>query len=129
MIRKLIKFFFNWFYKIKPPEMVSYWKNTEMTQAKLIEGKDGSYQMAVKGEKYALPGFPRGHVLNGPVAAIKSKVKNMVFNQVFAELEKMSKDANADMLPPEKMAPAVREFYRVLDLVENAEVVEDMKAR
>lgn len=126
----MLKFFFNLWYKFNPPESVQYWKNPGgMTKARLTHSKDGALQMEVQGEKYPMAGFPRHHVLSGPVAAIKNKVKNMVFNQVFEEVSKMEAEHSADMLPPEQLAPAVRELYRVLELMEHAEVVPDMKGR
>lgn len=125
----MLKFVFNWWYRIKPPPMVKYWKWGEQRRAKVQRAKDGSVQMAIEGEDYAYPGFPRGHVLTGPLAKMKHSIKNMVFNAVFAEIEKMAEETKYDMLPPEKMAPAVRELNRVLDLLENAEVVPDMKGR
>ncbi|MBF83510.1 MAG: hypothetical protein CL489_03435 [Acidobacteria bacterium] len=124
-----IRKFFNSFYKIKPPEMVQYWKKNDSARAKVGIDKEGTLKMYIEGEKYAYPGFPRGHVLTGPLAKLKTKVKNRVFNEVFAELEKMAQDSNADMLPPERMSPAVRELNRVLEELENAEVVPDMKGR
>lgn len=121
--------FFNRLYRIKPPEMVSYWKRDKAARARLINAKDGSIQMEIEGEKYPFAGFPRGHVLTGPLARIKKAVKDMVFNQVFNEIEKMVQQDEADMLPPEKCAPAVREIHRVLDKLEHMEVTDDMKAR
>ena len=129
IIRWFTKLFFNQFYKIKPPESVSYFKRSTAARARVIKGEDGSLQMDIQGEKYPFPGFPRGHVLTGPLAKIKKSIKDMVFNQVFAQLQKMADEHSADMLPPEKCAPAVRELNRVLQDLENAEVVEDMKAR
>lgn len=126
---KIIKWFFNRWYRVHPPESVSYWKKQDTQLAKVIRGEDGSLQMKIKDEKYAFPGFPRGHVLTGPLAGLKKKVKDLVFNQVFAELETMTEGMKAEMLPPDKMAPAVRELHRVFELVENAEVTGDMKAR
>lgn len=125
----IIKSFFNIFYKYRPPEMVKYFLTQDSARAKVLQDKDGALKMEIEGEKYLFPGFPRGPVLTGPLAKLKHKVKNMVFNQVFAELETMAKDMNADMVPEEKMVPAVRELHRVLQELENAEVVDDMKGR
>ena len=125
IIRKLVKFFFNKWYRIKPPESVGYWRRGDSAKAKIIHADDGSYQMQIEGEKYAYPGYPRGHVLTGPLATLKRKIKNAVFNEVFGEMEKHT----TDMLPPERMVPAVRELWNKLEVLENAEVVEDMKAR
>lgn len=129
MFQFLVKKFFNFYYKFRPPEMVNYWKKADGAKAKVIEQEDGSFGMQIDGEKRIYPGFPRGHVLTGPLASLKHKVKNLVFNQVFGELERMSAEHKHDMLPPERMVPAVRELWRVLDELENAEVVPDMKAR
>lgn len=123
--RKLIKLFFNFWFKIKPPEMVEYWKRKDTARAKVFRDEDGSIKMQIEGEKYAYPGFPRGHVLYGSLASLKKKIKNAVFNEVFAEMQK----ALPDMIPPEKMAVSVRELWRVLEDLENAEVVPDMKGR
>jgi hypothetical protein len=128
IIKKIVKVFFNFYFKIKPPESVNYYKTKEAARGKVIRTEDG-LQMKIEGEKYNYPGFPRGPVLYGPLAEMKHKIKNMVFNQVFDELGKMTEDMKYDMLPPEQMAPSVRELYRVLGDLENAEVVEDMKAR
>jgi len=125
----MYKFFFNWLYKIKPPESVQYWKYGDSARAKVGHGKDGALQMEIENEKYAYPGFPRGPVLTGPLAKLKHKVKNVVFNKAFAELEVMAKDMKYDMLPREKMSKSVRELDRVFEKLENAEVVEDMKKR
>lgn len=128
-MKSILKPFFNVWYKFFPPESVQYWKTKDAARAKVTHAKDGSLQMVVEGEKYPIPGFPRGHVLTGPLASLKHKVKNMVFNQVFAEIDKMAKDMNADMVPHERMAPAVKELDRVFQLLEDAEVVPDMKGR
>ena len=105
--------------------MVQYWKHKDSARAKVFHDTDGSLKMAIEGEKYAFPGFPRGHVLSGSLAKVKHKIKNAMFNEVFEEMQA----ALPDMIPPEKMAPAVRELWRVLEDVENAEVTEDMKGR
>ncbi len=109
--------------------MLNYIKHADGVPAKVVVQKDGSYGMQMKGEKYVQPGIPRAHILFGPLAKMKQKVKQMVFNQVFAELEKMSKESQADMMPPEHQKLAVRELGRVLQELENAEVTPDMKGR
>lgn len=123
--RKLVKLFFNWFYKIRPPEMVQYWKTKDSAKAKVVHDTDGSVKMQIQGEKYLYPGFPRGHILEGSLAKLKHKVKNAMFNEALAEIQ----GAMPDMMPPEKMVPAVRELWRVMTDLENAEVVDDMKGR
>lgn len=123
--RWLIKMFFNKWYRIKPPEMVEYWKRGDSARAKIVNDSDGSMKMQIEGEKYLYPGFPRGNVLTGGLATLKHKIKNAVFNEVFEEMQKHLHEA----LPPEKMIPFVRELLRVFELIEEAEVVPDMKAR
>lgn len=129
MLKFLVKKFFNIFYKYRPPEQVHYWKEKDATKAKLITRKDGSVGMLLDGEKREYPGFPRGHVLTGPLAKLKHKVKNRVFNEVFKEISGMWDGMKYDAIPPEKMPVAVRELYRCFEELENAEVVPDMKAR
>ncbi len=126
---KLLKIFYNQWYKIRPPESVKYWKTSEFARAKVGHSKTGSLQMEIENEKYAYPGFPRGPVLTGPLAKMKKMIKKKVFNKAFKELEEMSKDMKYDMLPPEKMCTAVRELDRVFQKLEDAEIVEDMKGR
>ncbi len=129
MFKKLIKIWFNFWYKIRPPESVEYWKNGDYAKAVVGSDKNGAQNMRIEGEKYDYPGFPRGPILTGPLAKLKHKVKNMVFNKVFGELEDMAKDMKYDMLPPEKMCKSVRELDRVFQELEDAEVVADMKGR
>src|SRR3990167_2892697 len=87
-MRKMIKWFFNWFYKIRPPESVKYYKTQNMARARLMNAPDGSFQMEIKGEKYSFAGFPRGHILTGPLAKLKSKIKDGVFKQIWGEKKK-----------------------------------------
>lgn len=129
IIKKLVKFFFNRYYKIKPPESVHYYKTAEFARARLMNAEDGSLQMEIKGEKYPFAGFPRGHVLTGPLAKLKKTIKDTVFNQVFAQIEEMMKEMSPDILPDERCAPAIREMARMFDELMEMEVVEDMKGR
>lgn len=129
IINKLTSAFFNVWYRFFPPEQVEYWKQGDSAKAKVVKNSDGSYGMKIEGEKYVYPGFPRGHVLTGPLAKVKNRVKNAVFNQVFAEIEKMAKDHKADMVPPERMPKAVRHIWETFEKMEDCEVVPDMKAR
>lgn len=128
-IRFLTKLFFNFLYRVRPPKMVNYWKRADSAKAKPFTDKDGTYRMKIEGEEADYPGFPRGHVLTGSLAKLKASVKNMVFNQVFAEIEKMTEGMKHDMLPNEHCVPAVREIHRVMDMLVEMEVVPDMKAR
>lgn len=109
--------------------MVQYWLHKDAARAKVITGDDGVQRMEIEGEKYLYPGFPRGHVLMGPLASLKNKIKNRIFNEVFAELEKMVGEMKYDLIPKEKMVPPVREIYELLEKMEHMEVVEDMKLR
>ena len=124
-LKQLLKPVTNLYYRIRPPEMVNYWKKGDNALARVVHDKDGALKMDIKGEKYLFPGFPRGHILEGPLAKLKHKAKNVIFNQVFEEMQKHT----ADMVPPEKMVVPVREIWRVLEELENAEVVPDMKER
>lgn len=113
-------------------EMVKYWKNKDAVQAKVTE-EDGVTVMYMEGEKYAFPGFPRGHLLFGPLSKLKHEVKNQVFNESWEMLSKedsdrlivehirsqalpnvfeLLKEHRLDMLPPSKMVPSVREIHR-----------------
>ncbi len=130
MFKPFVKLFFNTWYKVRPPESVQYWKFGDYARAKVgTDEKTGAIEMDIENEKYAYPGFPRGPVLLGPLAKLKHKMKNVMFNQVFAEMEKMAAESKYDMIPPEKMNVAVRELNRVLQQLEDAEVVDDMKKR
>src|SRR3990167_8883566 len=84
---KLIRSIFNKLYKVRLPEMVQYWKTGDLARAKLTTLKDGSYAMIIEGEKYPLYGFPRGPILFGPLARLKHKGKNLIFNEVWKLLE------------------------------------------
>jgi len=129
MLNFLIKTWFNFWYRLKPPEMVSYWKRGDSARARVIHAKDGSLNMQIEGERFDYPGFPRGTVLTGPLAKMKHYIKNAIFNNVFAELEKMTAENKYDLLPPEKMVPAVRHIYEIFEKLENMEIVPDMKGR
>lgn len=127
--RKILTFFFNWWYKKHPPEMVSWWKSKSAVQAKVTESKDGSLVMLMEGEKYPFPGYPRGHLLYGTLSKLKHEIKNQIFNENWWRLERgesvditeackniyeLAQKSKYDMLPPEKMSPAVKEIYKNL---------------
>jgi len=139
MIEKLKRKFFNWFYLKFPPEMVQYWKRTQAIKAKVTKAPDGHYIMWMKGEKYPFPGFPRGWLLFGSLSKVKHIIKNFIFNDSWALLEEGTPEqkvinrvkdegmkkmieladlAKYDMLPYEKMAPAVKEIWRAFTAVE-----------
>ena len=149
---KLIRFFFNKFYKFKLPPMVKYWQTGDSARAKLVTMKDGAYAMIIEGEKHPLYGFPRGPVLFGPLARLKFLAKNLVFNEVWRRLEIGQSEKEIftylfedvrpilkgeiqgmkyDMFPPERLCPAVRELWRGMTAVEgrikNPQEREDFK--
>ena len=122
-----------WFFKIlkKTPatmEMVRYWKTSEGVAAKITK-KDGVIIMQMEGEKYDFPGYPRGHILYGPLSKIKHEVKNQIFNESWALLDE-GKDISThvrdklnniyelmemvqlDLLPPKRMVLPARELHR-----------------
>lgn len=127
-----------WFFKIlrKTPAdmpMVSYWKIKDKVEAKLYKNKDGILEMQMEGEKYPFPGFPRGHILFGVLSKLKHEVKNQIFNESWALLEKGTAEKEVvtrikqvivesiyplfsqqrfEMVPPEKMLKPVKELYR-----------------
>jgi len=136
---KIIRWFFNKLYKIRAPEFVQYWKTGDMARAKLVTLEDNSYAMYIEGEKYPLYGFPRGPVLYGPLARLKFKGKNLIFNEVWKLLEEGKTNAEVmayiknvaltellretmlskyDMIPPEHLCPAVRELWRAMEVVQ-----------
>ena len=109
-------------------EMVKYWKTSEGVAAKITK-KDGVIIMQMEGEKYDFPGYPRGHILYGPLSKIKHEVKNQVFNESWALLDE-GKDISThvrdklnniyelmemvqlDLLPPKRMVTPARELHR-----------------
>lgn len=115
--------------------MVKYWKSQLAVQAKVTEAKEGHYVMYLKGEKYPFPGFPRGYLLFGSLSPIKHNIKNKIFNESWALLEEgkdisqhikdkfdeiieLAEKSRYDMLPYEKLCPAVKEIYRAWTEVE-----------
>lgn len=112
-------------------EMVKYWKTNDRVQA-IVTKKDGAQVMQMDGEKYPFPGYPRGHLLYGPLSKLKHEIKVQLFNESWWELEdgvpretvrenikhKLPNVAQwvaplqYDILPKEKMCPPVRELYR-----------------
>ena len=135
---KIIRWFFNRLYRLRPPELVQYWKKGDVARAKLTVLKDGSYAMVIEGEKYPLYGFPRGPVLFGALARLKFLAKNLVFNETWKLLEegKTNEEVMAyiknvalpevlkevsknkyDFFPPERMCPAVRELWRAFSSI------------
>lgn len=120
--------------------MVQYWKYGHAVQAKVTK-ENGATVMKMDGEKYTFPGFPRGWLIErhtkedgtvvyGKLSVLKHNIKNNIFNDAFAILEKGEdplphlreialpslledlKEHKYDMLPPERMVTSVREIYR-----------------
>lgn len=113
--------------------MVQYWKTQGSVSAKVMKGPDGSTVMQMEGEKYAFPGFPRGHILYGRLSKLKHEIKNQIFNDSWQMLElevlektvvehiqskvlpkiyELFQESKYDMLPTTKMCAPVREIYR-----------------
>lgn len=101
----------------------------EAVQAKVTTAQDGSYIMWMEGEKYPFPGYPRGHLLYGTLSKLKHEIKNQIFNENWWRLEDgngvsidsaqkniflIAEKLKYDMMPVEKMAPAVRELHKNL---------------
>lgn len=122
--------------------MVKYWKTNSSVQAKVIKAADGSTIMQMEGERYAFPGFPRGHVLFGKLSKLKHEIKNQVFNDSWAKLENGTpeieigrdiretildrifpylEEQKYDLLPPEKMCVPVRELHRAWTKIATSE--------
>lgn len=120
MKKWLLRKFFNWYFSIRPPEQVRYYKLKSKERAKLVHNEQGALEMKIEGEKYNFPGFPRGHVLLGSLAGLKKVMKEAVFN----ELAKVIPDT----LPVEQMCPFVKELHRALTAIEDAEITPDMKS-
>ena len=114
-------------------EMVQYWKTGDAAPSKVTQ-KDGYTIMKIFGEKYDFPGFPRGYLLYGQLSTLKHEIKNQIFNDSWAKLEKgedigdyvktvlpniydILRKQEYEILPPESMVPPVREIHRALTLV------------
>lgn len=117
--------------------MVDWWKKKSSTTAKLTVAKEGHHLMYMEGEKYPLVGYPRGHINYhmGPLSKMKHEIKNQIFNESWAILEeggshsemithakkatknilKMTDDIKLDIVPHERMVPAVKEIYRAME--------------
>lgn len=119
--------------------MVQYWKTSESVEAKVYLHKDGHYEMQMAGEKYPFQGFPRGILLFGQLSPLKHWIKNKIFNDTWKMLDEkkssaeimeylhtdalpyifdLSEKTKYDMLPPERMVPAVREIHRAMSTIE-----------
>lgn len=124
--------------KYKNAEMVKYWITNDSVQAKVITAPEGHYVMKMEGEKYLFPSYPRGVLLFGPLSPLKHQIKNKIFNDTWAELEKggnkewikhqktnildelyaLYEKGKYDALPYERLCPAVKEIWRAMTVVE-----------
>lgn len=107
----------------------------EACRAKVTEAPDGSYIMWMEGEKYPFPGYPRGHLLYGSLSLLKHQIKNQIFNDAWKLYEdkvspldiikhiktvaypnilQLGHDVRHDMMPYERMVPAVKEIHRAM---------------
>lgn len=124
----------NKYYRNK--EMVSYWKKADSVEAKVYLSPLGHYEMQMKGEKYPFMGYPRGVLLFGKLSKLKHEIKNQIFNETWRLLEDkvpetevrayldgawsniyaLAEEMKYDMVPFEKMVPAVKELHRAMTL-------------
>lgn len=129
----------------KQKEMVKYWKTKDSVQAKVILLPEGHYGMQMEGEKYPFPGFPRGVLLFGNLSPLKHWIKNKIFNDSWRLLDEgkniiphirnealpyiwdLAEKTKYDMLPYEKLCPAVKEIYRAFTEVYNKTKSENVK--
>ena len=118
--------------------MVGYWKTKESVEAKITKDSNGATIMILNGERYPIIGFPRGHIVcptseqYGILSKLKHEIKNKIFNESWRKLQQaVSKEQiiqeakeslfritryleelKYEMVPPNKMAPAVKEIHR-----------------
>ena len=118
-------------------EMVRYWKYRDTIEPKVTKAEDGSTIMIMRGEKYPIQGFPRQHILHGPLSPLKHWLKNRVFNEAWHALEQGREQdvidetkvklwqvldewftpLKYDLMPPGSMTASVREVHRALTVV------------
>lgn len=115
--------------------MVRYWLRSESVEAKLIKMPEGHMALKMQGEDYIFPGYPRGSLLFGPLSPLKHTIKNAVFNEAWAALErgdnpsKIIRDGidlatsildkgRYDMVPYDSLVPPIKELWRALTVVE-----------
>ena len=113
--------------------MVDYWKHKEAVLAKVTKTEDGRTVMIMEGEKYAFPGFPRGHLLFGKLSKLKHEIKNQIFNEswwkleegvdekviladikqkLFGSIAELSESMKYERVPASSMSLPVREIHR-----------------
>ena len=95
--------------------------------------------MQMEGEKYPFPGHPRGTLLYGKLSPLKHEIKNQIFNDTWAMLEKgvdrkditshvkrevlpkiwaLGEVCKHEMLPIERCVAPVREIWKGFEAVE-----------
>ena len=119
-------------------EMVKYWKTSDTAPAKVMVNKNGEMVMQIQGEKYPSPGFPRSHLLFGPLSKLKHEIKNQLFNESWWALEggvdkkqvivdfkrklleiyKITDKMELDLLPPGSLFLSVRELWRAMTVLQ-----------
>lgn len=129
MLNWILRNFYKWFYRLKPPSMVQYWKGGKGVLARKTQHEKGHYEMHVTGEKMPLAGFPRGPVLFSSIGKLKHIAKTEIFNAFAAKFAEIKAELKVDMVEPDKMVPAVKHIWETFELLENMEISEDMKGR
>lgn len=128
--------------------MVKYWLTQDSVEAKVYKSPKGHYEMKLKGEKYPMYGYPRGNLLFGKLSPLKHWIKNKVFNDVWAQLDKGTTDEEItsylkteaypyvfdlaegckyEMVPYEMLIPPMKEFWRALEAVDDSEMARKWK--
>ncbi len=93
-------------------------KGKEFAQP-IFNEKTKSMELHIKGEKYPVRGFPRGHFLNGPLSPLKRYIKNFIIEEMVKCLPYK--------IPDENLVEPVKELARVFDLIISAEDEPEMK--
>ena len=125
-------------------DMVEYWKRNESVLAKLTQ-KNGASVMYMENEKYPLACLARGYLLSGKLSKLKHEIKNQIFNdswakmgntaeeQIVADIKKAVENIyphyevfRYDVLPVEKLSPAVKEIHRAWSKIAPDSKVRDM---
>lgn len=147
MLYTALRFIVKTWYRFFPLDMVKWWKKTAAAQARLTQAKEGHYIMDIRGEKYPMVGYPRGHLLFGSLSPLKHKIKTLVFNEAWRKLEEgvdrktviadvkktlgqicvLGEESRHSMMPPFRLIPSVREIHRAWTEVEKLHPTYNMK--
>lgn len=127
-------------------EMVRYWKHKINAEA-VYTTQHGKPVLKIEGEKYPTSGIPRGHLLDGKLSKLKHEIKNQIFNDAWAQLERnespqeiaerikivvlpniysLFENHKYDCVPKEELCPAVEEIYRAWTKVGKGLVLRDI---